>query len=360
MSLRCLLLVAVFHCTCVLGQTCDPSALCCRNETCCSNGCCQSNFPICCSQYQSCCPSAFPNCCPNNSCCPQSHPHCCPTRGECCSTASPHCCPGGCCSTASPHCCSNGCCPAAFPVCCTTYCCPSGSYCCGQRQCCSRRSTRAIPLFVPAENDQSTPMFHFAQSIDVVRTEVEAEPEAQYGEASDANQMTRHSIFKRQATVLSGPCNAYKREIENEGYRTLRYFDTEGIPTIGVGHNLNKSSSQQQIENVGADYDEVLNGRQALTKSQIKTLFYMDMRTAVECAMNWLPTWSSLGLGPQSAMADMAFNLGCTRLRRFNCLWRALSRSPPDLQEAIAEMRDSKWCRDDVPRRCERNVRCMQ
>jgi len=148
MSLRCLLLVAVFHCTCVLGQTCDPSALCCRNETCCSNGCCQSTFPICCSQYQSCCPSAFLTAVLTIVVARKAIRHCCPTRGECCSTASPHCCPGGCCSMASPHCCSNGCCPAAFPVCCTTYCCPSGSYCCGQRQCCSRRSTRAIPLFV--------------------------------------------------------------------------------------------------------------------------------------------------------------------------------------------------------------------
>ena len=101
-------------------------------------------------------------------------------------------------------------------------------------------------------------------------------PLAQFGEASDANQITRHSIFKRPAIVFSGPCNSYKREIENEEYHTVRYFDTEGIPTIGVGHNLNKSSSQQQVENVGADYDEVLNGRQALTESQIKTLFYVD------------------------------------------------------------------------------------
>jgi len=125
---------------------------------------------------------------------------------------------------------------------------------CGQRTRFIRlRFTRPLPLIkfsgqiarVRNQLPESLPMFHFAQSIDVVRTELEAEPEAQYGEASDANQMTRHSIFKRQATVLSGPCNAYKREIENEGYRTLRYFDTEGIPTIGVGHNLNKSSSQQ-------------------------------------------------------------------------------------------------------------------
>ena len=333
MSLWCLLLLAVFHFTCVFGQTCIT----------CSNGCCRSTFPVCCSQYQSCCPSTFPNCCPNKRCCPQGHPHCCP---------------GGCCSTANPHCCSDACCPAANPVCCTTYCCPSGSYCCGQRQCCSRRSTRANPLFTPAA-EKVRSMFHFAESIAVNRTDAEVEPEAQIGEASDADPITWHSIFKRQATLFSGPCNSYEREKLNEGYHTTRYFDSGGIPTIGVGHNLNKPGSQQQIENVGADYSEVLNGRQSLTESQIRRLFNMDMRTAVTCAMNWLPTWSSLGSGPRSAIADMAFNLGCTRLRGFKCLKKALSRSPPDLQQAIAEMRNSRWCRQ-VGRRCDRDIRCMR
>ena len=202
-------------------------------------------------------------------------------------------------------------------------------------------------------------MFHFAESIAVIRTEAEVEPEAQIGEASDVGPITRHSVFKRQATLFSGPCNSYEREKLNEGYHTTRYFDSGGIPTIGVGHNLNKPGSQQQIENVGADYDEVLNGRQALTDSQIRMLFNMDMSTAVTCAMNWLPTWSSLGSGPRSAMADMAFNLGCTTLGDFKRLNKALSRFPPDLQQAIAEMRDSLWCRQ-VGLRCGRDIRCMR
>lgn len=250
----------------------------------------------------------------------------------------------------SPHCCSDGCCPVAFPVCCATHCCPSGSYCCSQWQCCSRRLIRAIPPFIPAKRDYS--MSHFAELINVAHTEVESK-------TFDAGQITWNLISKRQVTLFSGPCNSYEREKLNEGFRPHVYHDSRGIPTVGVGFNLRKAGARQWIESVGANYNEVLNGYQTLTDDQIKALFDRDMRTAVTCTMNWLPTWSSLGHGPQSAMADMAFNLGCTRLRGFKCLKKALSKSPPDLQQAIVEMRHSRWCRQ-VGRRCDRDIRCMK
>ena len=125
-----------------------------------------------------------------------------------------------------------------------------------------------------------------------------------------------------------------------------------------MGFNLQKSGAREQIESVGANYDAVFNGSQNLTDSQIISLFNMDMNTAVKCVMGLMPKLSSLGLGPQSAMADMAFNLGCTSLGGFTCLRVALFRSPPDLEWATEEMKDSKWC-GQVGARCGRDVACM-
>jgi len=161
------------------------------------------------------------------------------------------------------------------------------------------------------------------------------------------------------STSLPGPCNTYDAEKVNEGYHPCVYKDpVKHILTIGVGFNLEKPGAKEQIEGVGADYNAVLNGSQCLNATQIETLFEEDMNTAVSCASSWLVGWSSLGVASQSAIADMAFNLGCSGLEAFVCLGAALDRSPPDFQWAAQEMRNSTWC-GQVKSRCDRDVQCM-
>jgi GH24 family phage-related lysozyme (muramidase) len=160
-------------------------------------------------------------------------------------------------------------------------------------------------------------------------------------------------------TCLSGECNSYSREKLNEGYKPCVYKDSLGIPTIGVGFNLRKFGARSEIESVGANYDAVLNGSQCLTDSQIEQLFNKDMDSAVSCASGWLgSSWGRIGSGPQSAIADMAFNMGCGTLREFTTLHSCLSSSPPDYQGAVNSMKGSLWCRQ-VGQRCERDVECM-
>lgn len=121
-----------------------------------------------------------------------------------------------------------------------------------------------------------------------------------------------------------GECNSYEREKLNEGYYKCVYKDPLGIPTIGVGLNLQKFGAKEEIESVGANYYAVLNGSQCLDDSQIERLFNRDMESAVDCASSWVSNWSSLGSGPQSAIADMAFNMGCGSLHEFVSLKSAL------------------------------------
>ena len=64
---------------------------------------------------------------------------------------------------------------------------------------------------------------------------------------------------------------------EAEGYRECRYFDQLGVETIGIGFNLRRKDSQSIIEGLGLDYQEVLAGRQCLTKEQIYTLLEGDL-----------------------------------------------------------------------------------
>ena len=157
--------------------------------------------------------------------------------------------------------------------------------------------------------------------------------------------------------ALGGECNSYEREKLNEGYYKCVYKDPVGIPTVGVGFNLDKFGAKAEIESVGANYGAVLNGTQCLDDQQIESLFNKDMGSAVGCASSWLSNWNQLGSAPQSAVADMAFNLGCAQLHGFASLKSALE--DKDYSKAADDMRASLWCRQ-VGGRCDRDVDCMR
>ena len=160
-----------------------------------------------------------------------------------------------------------------------------------------------------------------------------------------------------QVHCLSGTCNSYQREKLNEGYRRFVYTDTEGHPTVGIGFNLDRSDARQRLSAVGANYNAVRAGTSPLTDYQIRSLFDDDMASAVTCASSWLSSvWWKLSTDRQSAMADMAFNLGCRGLMQFRNMKAALERG--DYAGAAREMRNSKWCRQ-VKSRCDRNIACM-
>ncbi len=153
---------------------------------------------------------------------------------------------------------------------------------------------------------------------------------------------------------LSGECNSYDREKLNEGYRTCVYKDSKGIPTIGVGFNLEKSGAKEEIESVGANYNMVLNGSQCLNDNQIKQLFNKDMDTAVSCAESFA---SGIGDTAESAVADMAFNLGCFQLDSFSTFRSLLKQKKFDA--AAQDMQGTAWC-GQVGSRCSRDVACIK
>lgn len=156
---------------------------------------------------------------------------------------------------------------------------------------------------------------------------------------------------------LDGPCNSYDREKLNEGYYKCVYKDPVGIPTVGVGFNLNKFGAREEIEAVGANYGKVLNGTECLSDSQIRELFDKDMNSAVSCVESWISNWSSIGTSRQSALADMSFNLGCAGIRAFVSMKSSIESG--NYEAAAEDMQKSLWCRQ-VGGRCDRDVDCMK
>ncbi len=324
------------------GQTCSSTSLanlCCKDtETCCNDGCCPYQSAKCCPNKK-CCRSVFPVCCIN---------HCCPiTHGTCCGI---------------------GCCSNFYPVCCGSYCCASGTYCCNGNQCCSTGRRRSInelnshPLLkVTIDNIQplntNVADTMVASKQDNEQAAVENEVIWSVGAEKEKKEFEdRHKITTRSVIVDLGDCFNFERLKLNEGYETCKYLDSKGIPTIGVGFNLQKSGARDKITAVGADYDKVLAGTECLNDDQIRQLLQDDADDAADCAKDFVPNYQQLHSGAKSAIADMAFNLGCAGLNGFICLKNALNR--PDYQWAAKEMKDSLWC-TQVGMRCQRDIDCM-
>jgi lysozyme len=90
----------------------------------------------------------------------------------------------------------------------------------------------------------------------------------------------------------------------DEGVRYSPYSDTKGIPTVGVGHNLNAKP-------LPAGWKYPLND------IQVNSLLDDDLEDVFHDLDRNLPWWTDLNDVRQRALANMCFNLGITKLLGF-------------------------------------------
>jgi len=127
----------------------------------------------------------------------------------------------------------------------------------------------------------------------------------------------------------------------HEGKRNRVYPDSLGIPTIGIGFNLNRHDTMGRLKSLGLDYNKVRNGQQSLTDKQVYSLFKEDLQESIQAARSFLPSFNEYSAKVQSVIIDMAFNLGSHGLGKFEDFRKALINK--DYQTAANEMVDSKW-----------------
>ena len=116
---------------------------------------------------------------------------------------------------------------------------------------------------------------------------------------------------------------ALRKELSrDEGRRRKPYKDSEGILTIGVGWNLEAHGLPEDV---------------------IDRLLDLGIEQAEQALDKIWPRWRMLTPVRQRVLANMAFNLGETRLRKFKRMWAALGKA--DYRTASEEMLDSKWAK---------------
>lgn len=121
----------------------------------------------------------------------------------------------------------------------------------------------------------------------------------------------------------------------NEGYRKDLYYDTEGIPTIGIGFNL-------------------LEG---FTLEESTAVLKIRMRKSIAELCERIPAYLEVCQVRKIVLLDLAYNLGISRLLRFKKMLAAIDQR--DYQLAAKEMLDSHYA-TQVKGRARRNARMME
>lgn len=123
--------------------------------------------------------------------------------------------------------------------------------------------------------------------------------------------------------------------VRHEGLRLKVYNDSLGIPTIGVGRNLQDKG---------------------ISEMEAMILLENDLGDVMRDLDRELPWWRHMSEIRQLVIADMAFNLGLPRLKGFKNALEAMAEGRYD--EAAHEMMDSRWARQ-VGHRAVRLARMM-
>ncbi len=126
---------------------------------------------------------------------------------------------------------------------------------------------------------------------------------------------------------------------EEEGRIPYAYPDHLGFLTIGVGHLI----------------DARKGGR--IPDFIISDLLEYDLDTCIGQART-LAGWEQLNDVQRAAVVSMVFQLGIGGVKGFRKFCGALAAG--DIKGAAREGRDSKWWREDTPKRAERQMKMLE
>jgi len=127
----------------------------------------------------------------------------------------------------------------------------------------------------------------------------------------------------------------------DEGVKHVIYIDHLGYPTFGIGHRIIREDEE---------YGEPAGTK--VSKKRVREVFERDLYTAIgDCEAIYGERFTSWPQDVHEVLVNMMFNLGRTRMRKFEKMREALFKQ--DWKEAAREGRDSRWYRQ-VPLRAER------
>lgn len=113
----------------------------------------------------------------------------------------------------------------------------------------------------------------------------------------------------------------------HEGFRSVAYRDSVGVWTIGYGTNLEVMRVSEQTA----------AGWLQLEVDRLRDALFL------------VAGFETAGNVRRDVLTEMAYQLGLAGVRKFKRMWAAVERK--DWTVAAAEMMDSRWAREQTPRR---------
>lgn len=143
---------------------------------------------------------------------------------------------------------------------------------------------------------------------------------------------------------------------QDEGIRTRWYIDSEGYPTIGIGHLLIMEKTRDTAKINAAISNavgrEVTNG--TITAEEVSTLFAQDLakvRQGISNTPSVREVYVDLNRPRQMAIENMCFQMGVGGVAKFRNALAAMKAK--DWQTAYNELRNSTWA-NQTPGRSSR------
>ena len=118
----------------------------------------------------------------------------------------------------------------------------------------------------------------------------------------------------------------------DEGVIYKIYKDHLGYPTFGIGHLIVEGDAEKG-QSVGTP----------VSKDRVTTAFDADIKIVLTDCVRLFNDFDELPEEVQRVIANMMFNMGYTRLNKFNNFKAAVKTR--DWDKAADEMIDSKWYR---------------
>ncbi|CAN5528070.1 hypothetical protein BH10CYA1_BH10CYA1_32570 [soil metagenome] len=148
---------------------------------------------------------------------------------------------------------------------------------------------------------------------------------------------------------------------ESESIEPKAYKDSRGIWTIGVGTNLEAPGARELLQKVGVDYDLMMRSRNnedrpALTETQTEQLLKISTVKALFEARRLYPNYDKMPPSAQSALIDLAFNMGYDTLSKFTAFNELVNKG--QFRSAGLQLSNSKY-RKQVGERAVNNMKLL-
>lgn len=144
---------------------------------------------------------------------------------------------------------------------------------------------------------------------------------------------------------------------KHEGVRLKVYKDSLGIPTVGVGFNLNRPDANAVLASVGAKHADVVAGK-PLTDAQVDALLDKDLDACEKDLEALIPDIRSFPVEAQAVLMDLRFNLGGAGLRRWPKTLASFRAR--DWKGAAQNIEDNKVWSSQVGKRSAENVALLR